>query len=162
MYFLCILLFLVKNYCHIYSYSNMKIADNIRDGEILILRGTTILGRSWEQHARCGAIMRPYDCVWLKSSLVPIDGANLAGIKDVLIFDGMELCTVGFLGNNIAALKKSSDKFLNKFSQVIELYDSSEDAYKSTRKWRRYAQRKEISPPWCWTKSTQRPTLPLD
>jgi len=49
----------------------MKIADNIRDGEILILRGTTI-GRSWEQHARCGAIMRPYDCVWLKSSLVPI------------------------------------------------------------------------------------------
>ena len=139
MYFLCILLFPVKNYCHIYSYSNMKIADNIRDGEVLSLRAGTTNGRSWEQHACCGAIMRPSDCIWLKSSLVPIDGVNLAIIKVVLIFeDRMELCTVGFLGNNIAALKKSSDKFLNKFSQVIELYDSSEDVYEDMHRERRF------------------------
>ena len=51
-----------------------------------------------------------------------------AGIKAVLILDaGVELCTVGFLGKNIAALKKSSDKFLNKFAQVIELYNCSEN-----------------------------------
>ena len=103
----------------------MIIVDDICDGEILGLRGTTN-GRSCEQHACCGAIVRPNDCVRFKAAVVPIDGVDQAGIKGVLILDGTELCTVGFLGKNIAALKKTSDKFVNKFAQVIELYDSSE------------------------------------
>ena len=110
----------------------MIIADDIRDGEILGLRGTTN-GRSCEQHACCGAIVRPNDCVRFKAAVVPIDGVDQAGIKAVLILDGTELCTVGFLGKNIAALKKTSDKFVNKFAQVIELYDSSENAAKRAK-----------------------------
>jgi len=65
--------------------------------------------------------------------VVPIDGVDQAGIKAVLILDGTELCTVGFLGESIAALKKTSDKFVNKFAQVIELYDSSENAAKRAK-----------------------------
>ena len=110
----------------------MIIADDIRDGEILGLRGTTN-GRSCEQHACCGAIVRPNDCVQFKATVVLIDGVDQAGIKAVLILDGTELCTVGFLGKNIAALKKTSDKFVNKFAQVIELYDSSENAAKRAK-----------------------------
>ena len=110
----------------------MIIADDIRDGEILGLRGTTN-GRSCEQHACCGEIVRPNDCVRFKAAVVPIDGVDQAGIKAVLILDGTELCTVGFLGKNIAALKKTSEKFANKFAQVIELYDSSENAAKRAK-----------------------------
>ena len=110
----------------------MIIADDIRDGEILGLRGTTN-GRSCEQHACCGEIVRPNDCVRFKAAVVPIDGVDQAGIKAVLILDGTELCTVGFLGESIAALKKTSDKFVNKFAQVIELYDSSENAAKRAK-----------------------------
>ena len=111
----------------------MIIADDIRDGEILGLRGTTN-GGSCEQHACCGAIVRPNDCVRFKAAVVPIDGVDQAGIKAVLILDGTELCTVGFLGESIAALKKTSDKFVNKFAQVIELYDSSENAAKRAKR----------------------------
>jgi len=110
----------------------MIIADDIRDGEILGLRGTTNR-RSCEQHACCGAIVRLNDCVRFKAAVVPIDGVDQAGIKAVLILDGTELCTVGFLGESIAALKKTSDKFVNKFAQVIELYDSSENAAKRAK-----------------------------
>jgi hypothetical protein len=66
--------------------------------------------------------------------VVPIDGVDQAGsIKAVLILDGTELCTIGFLGKNIAALKKTSDKFVNKFAQVSELCDSSENAAKRAK-----------------------------
>jgi hypothetical protein len=77
--------------------------------------------------------VRLIDCVPFKASVVPIDGVDQAGIKAVLILDGTELCTVGFLGESIAALKKTSDKFVNKFAQVIELYDSSENAAKRAK-----------------------------
>ena len=116
----------------------MIIADDIRDGEILGLRGTTN-GRSCEQHACCGEIVRPNDCVQFKAAVVLIDGVDQAGIKAVLILDGTELCTIDFLGKNISALKKTSDKFVlsdkfvNMFTQVIELYDSRENAAKRAK-----------------------------
>jgi hypothetical protein len=85
----------------------MRIADDICDGEFLGLRGSTTNGRSCEQHACCEAIVRPNDCVRFKASVVSIDGVDQAGVKAVLILNGTELlCTVGFLGKNIAALKK--------------------------------------------------------
>ena len=107
--------------CKVSSHiGNMRIADDICDGEFLGLRGTNN-GRSCEQHACCEAIVRLNDCVRFKASVVSIDGVDQAGIKAVLIFDGTELSTIGFLGKNIAALKKTSDKFVKKFAQVIEL-----------------------------------------
>ena len=116
----------------------MRIADDICDGEILSLRGATIR-RSCEQCASYWKIMWPNDCVWFKASVVLIDGVDQTGIKAVLILDGTELCTVDFLGKNISALKKTSDKFVlsdkfvNMFTQVIELYDSRENAAKRAK-----------------------------
>jgi hypothetical protein len=110
----------------------MRIVDGIRDSEILGLRGTTN-GRSCEQHACCGTIERPNDCVRFKASVVPIDGFDQAWIKADLILDGTELCTVGFLGKNIAALKKTSDNLVKKLAQVIELYDCIENADKGAK-----------------------------
>ena len=111
----------------------MRIVDDIRDGEILSIRGTTN-ERSCQQHVCCGAMVRPNDCVRFKASVIPIDGVDQEGIMVSLILDGTELCTVGFLGKNIAALKKSSEKFINRFAQVIELvYDCSEFSAKKAK-----------------------------
>ena len=100
----------------------MRISDDIRDGEILGLRrDSTTNGGSCEQHACCRAMVRLNDCVRFTASVIVIDSVDQAGIKAILILDGMELSTAGFLDKNIAALKKSSDKFVNKFAQVIEL-----------------------------------------
>jgi hypothetical protein len=77
--------------------------------------------------------LRLNDCVWLKTSVVLIDGVDQAGSKTVLVLDGMELCTVGFLAKIIPALKKTSDEFVKKFSQVIELYESSENSSKRAK-----------------------------
>ena len=40
---------------------------------------------------------------------------------------------VGFLGKNIAALEKSSDRFVINFAQVIELHDCNEKATKMAK-----------------------------
>jgi hypothetical protein len=46
---------------------------------------------------------------------------------------GTELCMVGFVGKNIAALEKSSDRFVINFAQVIELHDCNEKATKRAK-----------------------------
>ena len=53
--------------------------------------------------------------------MVQNDGVDqTGGIKFVLILDGRTgLCMIGFLGTNVAALKKLSKKFVNTFFQVI-------------------------------------------
>ena len=85
----------------------MRIVDDFRDGKMLGLRGTTN-GRSCEQHAWYGSNVRPNDSVQFnKAPVVPIHGVDQSGIKAVLILDGMELCTIGFLGKNIAALEEN-------------------------------------------------------
>ena len=139
--YICILLLTVKNhhiykplkYCHIYTCRNMRIVDNIHDGEILSLRGTPPMEEAVNSsHTWCWAIVRPNDFDQLKASVVLIDGVDRRGIKAVLrILDETELCTC--LGKNSAALKKSSNDFVNNFFQVIELYDSNENAAKRAK-----------------------------
>ena len=56
-------------------------------------------------------------------------GKPLETIKAVLIKDGTELCTVGFLGREVAALVPSQrSKYIDKFAQVLELYDDNENS----------------------------------
>lgn len=46
-------------------------------------------------------------------------------MKAVVVQDGTELCTVGFLGKNIVALEKTRFWYQDKFAPIIELYDES-------------------------------------
>ena len=48
-------------------------------------------------------------------------------MKAVVVRDGTELCAVGFFGKNIAALEKTRFRYQDKFAQIIELYDESDN-----------------------------------
>ena len=54
-------------------------------------------------------------------------------MKAVVVRDGTELCTVGFLGKNIAALEKTRFRYQDNFAQIIELYDESDNQTKRAR-----------------------------
>jgi hypothetical protein len=43
-------------------------------------------------------------------------------IKAVLVLDGTELCTIGYLPRHVAARPEEAERLHNKFAQVIELY----------------------------------------
>ena len=44
-------------------------------------------------------------------------------LKVVLICDGTECCTVGFLCKSIVVVEKDKARFVGCFAQIIELYD---------------------------------------
>ena len=44
-------------------------------------------------------------------------------IKAVLICNGTECCTVGFLCKSIVVVKRDKERFVGCFAQIIELYD---------------------------------------
>jgi hypothetical protein len=44
-------------------------------------------------------------------------------IKAVLVLDGTELCTIGFLPRHVAARPEEAARLHNKFAQIIEIYD---------------------------------------
>lgn len=81
-------------------------------------------GRSCEQHECCGKAVKADDVIRFKLAVVEdVLGKPLETIKAVLIKDGTELCTVGFLGREVAALPSQRSKYIDKFAQVLELYD---------------------------------------
>ena len=49
-------------------------------------------------------------------------------MKAVLVRDGTELCTVGFLSRSIVAVEKDKARLIGRFAQVIELYYHSTNA----------------------------------
>jgi len=50
-------------------------------------------------------------------------------IKVVLILDGTERCTVGFLPRHVATRPNEAVHLHNKFAQVIELYDDTPEGF---------------------------------
>ena len=55
-------------------------------------------------------------------------------MKAVVVRDGTELCTVGFLSKNIAALlEKTRFRYQDKIAQIIELYEESDIQTKGAR-----------------------------
>ena len=46
-------------------------------------------------------------------------------IKAVLICNGTECCTVGFMCKSIVVLEQDKARFVGYFAQIIELYDES-------------------------------------
>ena len=99
-----------------------------RDGELLGLNASSN-GRSCEQHECCGKAVKADDVIRFKLAVVEdVLGKPLETIKVVLIKDGTELCTVGFLGREVAALPSQRSKYIDKFAQVLELYDDNENS----------------------------------
>jgi len=55
-------------------------------------------------------------------------------VKAVLVRDGMETCTIGFLPRSIAARPAAVERCNGKFAQIIELYDlCDQGSYKKTK-----------------------------
>ena len=101
------------------------------DGEVLGLQASGN-GRSCVQHHCCGMLVVPNDIIKFKTTL--IDGMGMGedsksfpeeAIKVVLIRDGTECCTVGFLCKSIVVVERDKARFVGRFAQNIELYDES-------------------------------------
>ena len=107
----------------------------MRDGKIVGLHQPGN-GRSCEKHPICGAELQADDLVRFRGSVVEVDGCVEQAIKVVRVKDGTELCVVGFLPRNIT--RRSGKQMIGRFSQIIELYQSSEDDYKRRKSHRNY------------------------
>ena len=101
------------------------------DGEVLGLQASGN-GRSCVQHHHCSMLVVPNDIIKFKATV--IDGIGMEegsksfpneAIKVVLIPNGTELCTVGFLCKSIVVVERNKARFVGHFAQVIELYDES-------------------------------------
>ncbi len=66
------------------------------DGEIVGLDADSN-GRSCSLHATCGQFVKPNDLVRFKEAVVEVDGRFEEAVKVVVIRNGEESCTVGFL-----------------------------------------------------------------
>ena len=102
-----------------------------RDGEVLGLQVSGD-GRSCVQHHCCGMLVVPNDIIKLKTTV--IDGMGMGegsksfpeeATKVVLIHNGTECCTVGFLCKSIAVVERDKARFVGCFAQIIEMYDES-------------------------------------
>jgi hypothetical protein len=104
------------------------------DGEIVGLHCSDN-GRSCNQHVCCGRDVVPGHIVRFKTEVMEVlyqvpgdpepDARIETVIKAVLVFDGTELCTIGFLPRHVAARPEEAAHLHNKFAQIIELYDET-------------------------------------
>ncbi len=105
------------------------------DGKIVGLNSPDN-GRSCNLHAACcGHHLQPGMIVRFKPEFMEVtykDADDDVGdarveqvIKAVLVVDGMEMCTVGFLPRSVAAWPLEVQHLHNKFAQIHELYDNT-------------------------------------
>jgi hypothetical protein len=102
------------------------------DGEIVGLNSPDN-GRSCNQHVCCGRHVVPDHIVRFKTKVMEVlyqvpgvpepDARIETVIKAVLVLDGTELCTIGFLPRHVAARPEEAARLHNKFAQIIEIYD---------------------------------------
>lgn len=94
-------------------------------------------GRSCSLHVCCGDHVRSGDLLRLLKCIVVINGVTEEAIKLVKIINGTDTCTVGFIPRE--ELKNTKiQASINKFCQVVELYDESESGYKRKLSHRNY------------------------
>ena len=112
------------------STTRLATINSRQDGELLGLNASRN-GRSCEQH-ECyrKAVKAKNDVIRFMLAVVEgVLGKPMEMIKaGVLIKDSTELCTVGFLGREVAALPSQRSKYIDKFAQVLELYDDNENS----------------------------------
>lgn len=98
-----------------------------KDGEIVGLRSSDN-GRSCEVHPVCGASLAANDLIRFRSCVVTINDIPSNAIKAVKIKDGTEGCVVGFLPRQLVARPALANRLTNKFAQVIDLYEGSDNS----------------------------------
>ena len=99
-----------------------------RDLEIVGL-GAATNGRSCCIHSCCGDHVRVGNLLRLVKCVVTIGGEVEEAIKCVLIVDGTDTCTVGFVPRSLSGHDKVQAQ-IGGFVQVLELYDESESNQK--------------------------------
>jgi hypothetical protein len=112
----------------------MRQEDQEHDGEIFGLHSPDN-GRSCTQHACCGHHVVPGNIVWFKREVMEVvyqvpedpdpDAQIETVIKAVLVLDGTEHCTIGFLPRHVAARPEEAAQLHGKFAQIIELYEET-------------------------------------
>ena len=105
----------------------------VHDGEIVGLRSSSN-GSACEQHTCCGMNVAADALLRLKIDTLELEeGLPKTVVKAILIWDGTETCTIGFLPSHIAARPQARERLSNKFAQLIELYDVSESPAKQAK-----------------------------
>jgi len=79
----------------------------VHDGKIVGLKGSSN-GRACVQHVCCGVSLQVDDLLCFKVGVViQEDGMAESVVKAVLIWDGTETCTIGFLPRQIAVVQRN-------------------------------------------------------
>ena len=102
----------------------------MKDGEVVGLHCSSN-GRSCTAHAVCGAHLRPNDLVRFKFTLIDVAGRVEEALKVVRVVDGTEMCVVGFSPQHVVTTRR--DKFEDKFAQIIEVYDNSDNCVRRSK-----------------------------
>jgi hypothetical protein len=111
--------------------------NNQHDGEIVGLYNPSN-GGSCKQHDCCGMYVLPGDLIHLKREVMDVineqecdpepDAKLETVVKAVVIHDGAEAYTLGFLPCHVACQPQEAAHLHRKFSQILELYaDDPED-----------------------------------
>ena len=88
-------------------------------------------GRSCCSHECCGKFLAVDDLIFFKSDNVQIEERKTEpAMKVVVIRNGVESCTVGYLPRY---MKSHFDHLDEKISQVVEIYDHSPYSYKKSK-----------------------------
>eukprot|EP00977_Amphora_coffeiformis_P013799 scaffold3718_cov131-Amphora_coffeaeformis.AAC.1 len=101
------------------------------DFEIVGLNSSTN-GRSCCLHETCGEDVGIGEVLRLVPCVVSVDGSIEEAVKCVKVEDGKDSCTVVYVPWVIAKLPVVQDH-LNKFVQVVQLYDYSCSKYKKEK-----------------------------
>jgi hypothetical protein len=112
----------------------MQQEDQEHDGEIVGLHSPDN-GHSCTQYACCGRHVVPGNIVRFKREVMEVvyqvqgdpdpDARIETVIKAVLVLDGTERCTIGFLPRHVAARPEEAAQLHGKFAQIIEPYDET-------------------------------------
>jgi len=80
-------------------------------------------------------VVMPGNIVWFKREVMEVvyqvpgdpepDARIETVIKAVLVLDGTERCTIGFLPRHVAARPEEAAQLYGKFAQIIELYEET-------------------------------------
>ena len=93
----------------------------VHDGEIVGLHASSN-GREFAQHPICGIHVAVGNIVHFKRDVLDIEGHPETVIKAVLVKDGSETGTVGFLPRHVAMRLAEVTRLHGKFVMFIELY----------------------------------------
>jgi hypothetical protein len=80
----------------------------------------------------CGELLAVGDLVKFKLVVIKVDGDEEEAIKGIKIRDGTESCHVGFLPRHFVHGRRK-EVVVNKFGQVLDLYNNSNDMTKQRK-----------------------------